>query len=66
MKDFLGNELLVGDKVVYLQFNRTSAEFREGTVDSFTKQKVYVRGQSGRKLKESYHVVKICSEGAYD
>ena len=59
MKDYLGNELQVGDKVVYLQFNRTSAQFHEGTVESFTPQKVYVRGPWGRRLKEAYHVVKV-------
>lgn len=40
MKDFAGNELKVGDKVVYLESGRNTTHLEWGTIDRFTPQMV--------------------------
>lgn len=63
MKDFLGNELEVGDEVVFMQINYRSLV--KGVVDRFTPQKVWIWHEKlnigGKEtLQDPSQVVKIC------
>jgi uncharacterized phage-like protein YoqJ len=48
MKDFLGNELAVGNKVIYMQ--QGYREFRIGTIEKFTKHYVILEKDAPRQL----------------
>lgn len=42
MKDFLGNEIVLGDNVVYLFYGKTSSDFRKGKVVKITEKMVLI------------------------
>lgn len=56
MKDFLGNELAVGDQVVYLTHTRTSSSLNKGVIKKITPKMVSIEGDSYRN---PIHVVKV-------
>lgn len=62
MCDVVGNELKIGDKVVYVNHCRTSSHLVIGVVDSFTSKKIYVHSMYGLILKEPTKVVKYAKE----
>ncbi len=59
-KDFLNNQLEIGDEVVYVKYNGTSAELMKGKVVGLTEKMVRVESE-GRspRLVSGYKVVKI-------
>jgi len=42
MKDFLENELNIGDRVVYCKYNKTNASLLKGIVEGITTAKVRI------------------------
>lgn len=62
MRDFVGNDLKIGDKVVYVSHCRTSSSLVMGTVEGFTPKKIYVHGMYGLILKEPTKVVKYMKD----
>lgn len=55
VKDYLGNEIKVGDKVIYLSFCRTSSQFRRGTVSGVTEKCAYI----GVTRKEGHKIISL-------
>lgn len=62
MCDFVGNNLKVGDKVVYISHCRTSSSLVMAVVEGFTPKKIYVHGMYGVVLKEPSKVVKYMKD----
>lgn len=58
MKDFVGNELSVGDDVVYLFHSKTSSHFVKSKIERFTDKCVFM--VDGRR-KEPNKVIKVVS-----
>lgn len=60
MKDFLGNELKIGDNVIYIRNTSTSAEFRYATIKGFTKTMVLIKDKDewGDTKKAPYKLIK--------
>ena len=56
IKDFVGNELSIGDDVVYLLHSKTSSHFVESKVERFTDKCVFM---VDGKRKELNKVIKI-------
>lgn len=42
MQDFLGNELNIGDRIVYCKYNKTNASLYKGVVEGITNKKVKI------------------------
>lgn len=42
MKDFLENEICVGDRIVYCKYNKTNASLYKGTVEGITEKMVKI------------------------
>ncbi len=69
MKDFLGNELSIGDRVVAVSHRRTSSTLYEGTITKLTPKMVEVETKGSeddwryeeKMMVSSYKVVKIDS-----
>ena len=65
MKDFLGKELKIGDKVVYLNYFRTSSNLHRGVITGFTPMKIkidtYTENGELRWAEKKYprHVIKV-------
>ena len=51
--DFCGNEIQSGDLVVYLEYRRTSAELKMGTVQRCSEHSVTIRPHDQRSLSET-------------
>lgn len=70
MKDFLGQELFVGDNVVCLSHSRTSSQLVKGTITKFTNSMLYY--SYSRKYPENVvrispnKVVKYSQNGGLD
>jgi hypothetical protein len=62
MRDFVGNELKIGDKVVYVDHFRTSSQLVMGIVERFTAKSVFVHGMYGVVRKEPLKVVKYMKD----
>ena len=62
MDDFIGNNLKIGDNVVYISHGRTSSNLVMGVVEGFTPKKIYVHGMYGVVLKEPSKVVKYMKD----
>lgn len=61
MCDFLGRELKIGDKVVYLMYCRTSSMYVKTIVTAFTPKKVRIKLETnlGHELcVEAYKLIK--------
>lgn len=56
-KDYLGNEIKVGDEVIYLSFCRTSSNFRRGTVSGVTEKCAYIDATR----KEGHKIISLTS-----
>lgn len=54
--DFLGNELSIGDDVVFLNYNGTSASLEHGKI---TKVSEHTAEISGKKRRAEYKIVKV-------
>lgn len=54
--DFLGNELSIGDYVVFLNYNVTSASLERGKI---TKVSEHTAEISGKKRRAEYKIVKV-------
>lgn len=54
--DFLGNELSIGDDVVFLNYNVTSASLERGKI---TKVSEHTAEISGKKRRAEYKIVKV-------
>ena len=54
--DFLGNELSIGDDVVFLNYNGTSASLERGKI---TKVSEHTAEISGKKRRAEYKIVKV-------
>lgn len=54
--DFLGNELSIGDDVVFLNYNGTSASLECGKI---TKVSEHTAEISGKKRRAEYKIVKV-------
>ena len=54
--DFLGNELSIGDYVVFLNYNGTSASLERGKI---TKVSEHTAEISGKKRRAEYKIVKV-------
>lgn len=60
--DFLNNPLEIGDAVVYVQYNGTSAELMRGEVVGLTEKKVRVKSEGRNpRIISAYKIVKIIS-----
>lgn len=62
MKDFLNNELNIGDEVVYLYYARTSAELKIGKIIKITDKMVKIETSSqynGATYKQSDKIIDI-------
>ena len=55
MRDFLGNEIKVGDEAVYIDHFKTSSSLKMGKVIGFTEKRVKFEGRS----KEPEKVIDI-------
>lgn len=53
--DFLGNELSVGDDVVFLNYNGTSASLERGTITRVSEHTAEISG----KRRAEYKIVKV-------
>ena len=59
MQDNEGNELAVGDKVVYIQQHYQTQELFSGEVIGFTPKKIRIKDEGGyTDLKIPAHVIK--------
>lgn len=56
--DFLGNELSIGDDVVFLNYNGTSASLERGKI---TKVFEHIAEISGKKRRAEYKIVRVNS-----
>ena len=54
MKDFMGNKINVGDRVVVLMHNRTSSEFRYAVITNIHNVMVTVLLDNGRQVKKQW------------
>lgn len=54
--DFLGNELSIGDDVVFLNYNGTSASLEHGKI---TKVSEHTAEISGKKRRAEYKIIKV-------
>lgn len=54
--DFLGNELSIGDDVVFLTYNGTSADLKRGKI---TKVSEHTAEISGKKRRAEYKIIKV-------
>lgn len=54
--DFLGNELGVGDDVVFLNYNGTSASLERGKITRVSEHTAEI---SGKKRRAEYKIVKV-------
>lgn len=59
--DFLGNELAVGDEVVFVNYNGTSADLEKGVITKVFKEQAEV---NGRKRRAEYKFVKLSTTKA--
>ncbi len=60
--DFLNNPLEIGDIVVYVQYNGTSAEPMRGEVAGLTEKMVRVKSEGRNpRIISAYKIVKIIS-----
>lgn len=53
--DFLGNELSIGDDVVFLTYNRTSASLERGKITKVSEHAAEING----KRRAEYKIVKV-------
>lgn len=53
--DFLGNELSIGDDVVFLTYNRTSASLERGKITKVSERAAEING----KRRAEYKIVKV-------
>ncbi len=54
MKDFMGNKINVGDRVVVLMHSRTSSEFRYAVITNIHNVMVTVLLDNGRQVKKQW------------
>ena len=53
--DFLGNDLQIGDEVIYLNYNGTSADLKRGVIT-----KVFPhQAEMGNKRRAEYKIIKL-------
>lgn len=55
--DFLGNELSIGDDVVFLNYNGTSADLARGKITKVSEKTAEING----KRRAEYKIVKVNS-----
>ena len=53
MKDYLENEINIGDEVAYIQHYKTSSCFYKATVFGFTNKMVILANEYGHQFKKS-------------
>lgn len=56
MKDYMGNELTIGDKVVYIRHSKTSSRLSHGTIERLTDYFVVVENGHRVKLEKTVKV----------
>lgn len=54
--DFLGNKLAVGDEVVFLNYNGTSADLEKGIITKIFSEQAEI---NGRKRRAEYKIIKL-------
>ena len=54
--DFLGNKLAVGDEVVFVNYNGTSADLEKGTITKIFSKQAEI---NGRKRRAEYKIIKL-------
>lgn len=56
----MGNELKIGDKVVYLSHCRTSSHLNKGVIDSLTSCTASIIDERGRSTRKNFDkIVKV-------
>lgn len=72
MKDYLGNELYVGDRVLMIQYSKSSTpSYTEAIIEKFTSKMVYVKiknddGSECTVLKSPQFFARLSSSGKVD